>query len=198
MALGPVPALAVDPAVAGQELHEPVAPAEEILLHVFPAAEEIPHRLRGLVGHVDRGQLPRPEEADQLRRIPAVRLDPVPRLAGRQGGSDDLAGDAQGRELPVQVVPRGTRLVAGHHRPLALEALEEPPEMARLVGDLAQLGLRRFGPQDPHHDRVLAVIEGHVRGILLHDRPPFACGSVPSPEQPTLLCDRSGRSFHMV
>jgi hypothetical protein len=198
VALRPVPALAVDPAGPGQEFQEPVPPAEEILLEVLPAAEQVPHRLLRFIGHPDRGQLPRPEEADQLRRIPAVGLDPLPRLAGGERRGHDLAGDAEGRELAVEVVPCGARLVAGSHRPLPLQPGEEAPEVLGLVRDLAQLGLRRLRPQGPRHDRVLAVIEGHVRDILLHARPPFACGSVPSPEQPTLLCDRSGRSFHIV
>jgi hypothetical protein len=36
-----------------------------------------------------------------------------------------------------------------------------------------------------------------VCNILVHDRPPFACGSVPHRNNPR-LCDRSGRSFHIV
>ncbi len=198
MPLGPVPAVAGAPAVAGEELQEPVPPAEEILLQVFSAAEEIPDGLLGLVGHPDGGELPGPEEADELGGVPAVGLDPLPGLAGGERRGHDLAGDAESGELAVEIVPRGPRFVAARHRPLPLQPGEEAPEVAGLIRELAQLRLRRLGPQDPQHDRVLAVIEGHGRDILFHDRPPFACGSVPTPEQPTLLCDRSGRSFHMV
>ena len=78
VALRPVAPVPVHPPVAGEELQEAVAPPPEVLLGVFPAADEIADRFAGLIGHVDRGQLPGPEEADQLRRIPAVGLDAVP------------------------------------------------------------------------------------------------------------------------
>ena len=196
--LGPVAALAVDPTVAGEELQEPVPPAEQILLHIFAAAEQIPDRLLRFIGDADGGEVPRAEGAHELGRIPAVGLDPVSGLPGGQGRGHDLAGNAEGRELAVQVVSRGARLVAGHDGALALQPIKEAPEVPGLIGDGAQFGHLGLRPQEPRHERVLAVIEGHVRGILSHDRPPFACGSVPSLEQPTLFCDRSGRSFHIV
>ena len=65
-------------------------------------------------------------------------------------------------------------------------------------GNLAQLRLRRIGLQGSRRDRVLAVIERCVRGILSLARRPNAFGCLPSAEQLTLSCDRPGRSFHMV
>jgi hypothetical protein len=53
------------------------------------------------------------------------------------------------------------------------------------------------GPQHRDHQLPLAIIQRNVNGIVLHDRPPFACGSVPARNNPQ-LCNRSGRSFHMV
>ena len=118
--LGPIPALAVHVPVAGQELPEAMPPAEEIFLDLFPAPEQIAGGLPGLVGDRDRGELPRPEEAHQLRGIPAIGLDPVPRLARRQGRGHDLARDVKGRELAKEVVARRPRLVADPHWALAL------------------------------------------------------------------------------
>src|SRR5262249_13161631 len=46
------------------------------------------------------------------------------------------------------------------------------------------LDLVRSGPQDADHDVMLAVIEPDKCSTLLHDRPPFACGSVPSRDNP--------------
>jgi len=93
--------------MAREELHQPVAPAEEILLHVLPTPEEISHRLGGLVRDADAGQFAGAEEPDELHGIAAVGLDPVSGLARRQGRRDHLAGHAAGRELALQRVARG-------------------------------------------------------------------------------------------
>src|SRR5262245_46127403 len=60
-----------------------------------------------------------------------------------------------------------------------------------------QLGLRVARSQDPRHVLPLAVVERHVGSILLHDRPPIGCGSVPARNNPQ-LCDTAGWSFHIV
>src|SRR6058998_1529418 len=87
--------------------------------------------------------------------------------------------------LTLQVISRYPRLVACLHGPLALEALKEPTDQP--VRDLAKFRRLIARPEDPGHELPLAVIERHERSTLLHDRPPFACGSVPCPEHWPIL-----------
>src|SRR5213078_3811205 len=82
-------------------------------------------------------------------------------------------------DLAIEIVAGHPGFVARRHRPFARQPLEQATDLARVVRELAQLRLRVAGPQDPRDDLPLAVIERHVGSILLHDRPPFACGSVP-------------------
>jgi hypothetical protein len=198
VALGPVAPGPVHAAVPREELHQAVAPAAQILLDVLPAADQIADRFRRFIGHRDRRQLAGSEQANQLGRIPAVSLNAIPGFARGERRGDYLARHGQRGELPVQVVARRARLIAGDHLALALQPLEAAAHVPRLVRDRAEFGLRGLWPQDPEDDRAFAVIHGNVCGMLVHDRPPFACGSVPGWEQPTLLCDKCGRSFHMV
>ena len=183
--LPPVGAGAIDAAMPEEELDEPMAPANDVLANIVAAAQQVAHRFLRLVGHVDRGQLARAVEADELGRVAAIRLDPLPRAARGESRGDHVAVDPEGRELPVQVVAGYAGLVADADRPLARQTLDEPAEEPRFVGNLPQLRLALPRPQDPCRDRPLAIIEGHVGSILLHDRPPFACGSVLPPRGTT-------------
>jgi hypothetical protein len=109
---------------------------------------------------------------------------------------NDRAGDAEPGELTVEIVAGYPGFVADGHRPFALQPLEQAANLPRIVRHLVELGLRVAGAQDPRDDLPLAVIKRHVGSILLHDRPPIACGSVPARNNPR-LCDTAGRSFHI-
>src|SRR5205809_5966106 len=137
------------------------------------------------------------EQSHELRGVPAVGLDPLPGASWGQRWRNDRAGDAEPGDLTVEIVAGHSRFVARRHRPFALEPLEQAADLACVVRDLAKLGLRVAGTQDPCDDLPLAVIERHVGSILVHDRPPFACGSVPARNNPR-LCNRPVRSFHIV
>ena len=184
VALTPVLAGDVDSAVAVEELQEPVAPAEDVAAHGLAAAQQIPPRLFGLVWDMDRRQLARAEEPDQFGGVAAIGLDPLAGAPRGQRRGDHLTRHLKGRDLPVEIVARDPRLVARLDRPLAPEALEQAPDEGRLLGQLTQFGLRLARPQDPRDDLPLAVIQRHVRSTLVHDRPPFACGSVPRRNNP--------------
>jgi hypothetical protein len=114
--LCPAAPLAVYPVMANQALHDPVTPAQEILLAFLPSADEIPRCLARLVGDRDRCEILPPEEAHQLRRITPVRFDAIPWLTRRQGRGDDLAGGAKGCELAAEIIPGRSGLLAGHNR----------------------------------------------------------------------------------
>ncbi len=175
-----------------------MAPAEDVPPDVIPAPEQVAHRFLRFVRHVDRGQFARAEQPDQLGGVPPVRLDPLSGPPRSQRRRDYLAGDVERPDLPIQVIPRHPRLVARRHRALPLQPFEQAADVVRIVRQLPHLGLHRVRSQDPGDDLPLAVIERHVCSTLLHDRPPFACGSVPLRNNPRLLCDTVGRSFHMV
>ena len=93
--LPPVGAGAIDPAMPEEELDEPMAPADDILSNVITAAQEVPDRFLGLVGHMDRGELPGAVEPDQLRRVAAIRLDPLPGPARGERRGDHVAVNAR-------------------------------------------------------------------------------------------------------
>src|SRR5256886_1060115 len=195
--VAPVLAGEVGAPVAGQELEHAMPPAENIAADVVAAADEIAHGLLALVEDVDGGELASAEQSHELRGVPAVGLDPLPGASWGQRWRNDRAGDAEPGDLTVEIVAGHSSFVARRHRPFALEPLEQAADLACVVRDLAKLGLRVAGTQDPCDDLPLAVIERHVGSILVHDRPPFACGSVPARNNPR-LCNRSGRSFHIV
>lgn len=62
---------------------------------------------------------------------------------------------------------------------VALEPMEVTPKVPRLVGNRVDLRLVTVGPQASDHQGAVAVVNGHKDAILLQDRPPFGCGSVP-------------------
>src|SRR5262245_22453879 len=102
-----------------------MAPAQDIAPDVLATAHEIPDSFLGLVGNMDRRQLARAKQVDELVGVPAIRLDALPRAPRRQGRRDDSALDPTGGDLPLQVIPRDAGLVAGPDVSLARQPLEE-------------------------------------------------------------------------
>ena len=131
---------------------------------------------------------------NNLTSFAASRRSVLIRWPGRRGVS---AGAMTEQATPVEIVAGDPRFVARGDGPLAIEPFEQAPDLARVVHDLAKLGLCVARAQDSRDDLPLAVVERHVGSILLHDRPPIACGSVPARNNPR-LCDTAGRSFHIV
>ena len=197
VSLAPVLAGETGTPVTGEELEHAMPPAEDVAANIVAAADEIAHGLLALVEDVDGGEFPGAKQAHELCGVAPVGLDPLARAARRQRGRDDRTGDAKRDELTVEIVAGDSGFVAGRHRAFAFKPLEEATDLSRIVRDLAELGLRVARSQDPHYDLPLAVIERDVGSILLHDRPPIACGSVPARNNPR-LCDMAGRSFHIV
>jgi len=172
-----------------------MAPADDVGADVVPTAGEIADPFFGFRRHVDRRQLAGAEEAHELGGVPAIGLHALPGLARRQGGGDHGTVHAERRELTIEIVAGHAGFITGPDRCFPKQPLEEATHLPRFVRDLTQLGLRGVGPQNSRHDDSLAVVECDVCNG--HDRPPFACGSVPSRNNPRIR-DRSGRSFHMV
>ena len=83
-------------------LQQQMPPAHHIAPHGL-ATHQVPGRFLRLVGHVDRRQLPGPQQADQFPGIAASGLDALPGAARRQGRRDHLARDPTRRDLAVEV-----------------------------------------------------------------------------------------------
>src|SRR5262252_10156157 len=197
MPLRPVLLRNPEPSVPIEQLQETMSPAHDIAPHGLATPHQVAGGFLRLVGHVDRGQLPRPKQADQFPGIAAIGLDALPGATRRQSWRDHLARYPARRDLAVEVVPRDARFVTGLDEPLALQSPKQTLDLRRVLRDLPRFGLRGPGVQNRDHELPLAIIERNVNGIILHARPPFACGSVPARNNPR-LCNRSGRSFHMV
>jgi hypothetical protein len=195
--VAPVFAREIATPVAGQELEHAMPPAEDIAAEVVAAADEITYSLLALIEDVDGGELASAEQSHELRGVASIGLDPLPGPSRGQRWRNDRTGDAERRDLTVEIVAGYPGFVARRHRPFALEPLEQAADQARVVRDFPQLRSRVARAQDSGDDLPLAVIKRHVGSILVHDRPPFACGSVPAWNNPR-LCNRSGRSFHIV
>jgi hypothetical protein len=178
-------------------VHWSPSPPQHIPPDGLATPEQVADRFLRLVGHVDGGELAGTEETDELDGIAAIRLDALAGSPRRQRGSHHRTRDPARGDLPVKIVVRDTGLVARDHRALAREALEQPPDELRVLAHLPLLGLTLSRPQDRDHDLPLAVIERHECSTLVHDRPPFRLWLC-SPRNNPRLCDRSGRSFHIV
>src|SRR5436309_14603619 len=124
--LAPVLTGEVGAPVAGEELEHAMPPAHDVAAEIVATADEIAHGLLALVEDVDGGELAGAEQAHELHGIAAIGLDPLPRASRGQRRCNDRTGDAERRELPVEIVAGHSGFVARRHRPLALE----PPEPA--------------------------------------------------------------------
>jgi hypothetical protein len=105
--------------VARQELEHAMPPAEDIAADVVAAADEIAHRLLGLGGDVHGGEFAGPEQSHQLRGVPRVSLDPLPRAARGQCRRNDVAGHTEPDDLAIEIVAGHPGFVARGHRPFA-------------------------------------------------------------------------------
>jgi hypothetical protein len=77
--------------VRRQQLAPAVAPPQHVPADVIPATQQIAHPFLGFIRYVNRRQLPRAEQAQELGRIAPIGLDALPRAAWRQPWRHDLA-----------------------------------------------------------------------------------------------------------
>ena len=89
-------------------------------------------------GHPDRRELTALIGLGQFLGVAAVRLHFVAWLLGDERRRDDLAVDAQFRELPVERVAGGTGLVADLQVPAPAELLEQFPHGFGTVEDFPE------------------------------------------------------------
>jgi hypothetical protein len=96
-----------------QELGQPVARAQLILLGRLSRPDKIAQCFRSFIRHPYRGQIVGAVTARQLQRIPPVGLDLVLGLLRNQRRRYNIALDSQLRQLPVQYEARRAGFIAG-------------------------------------------------------------------------------------
>ena len=87
---------------------------------------QVADSLGGLVGDMDRGQVPGTEEVGQLGRVSAIGLDAVAALDRDERRGDDATTEPGGLELTVKPVAGGSGLVAAREplgRPETVQGL---------------------------------------------------------------------------
>jgi hypothetical protein len=98
---------APDPAVAQQELRQPVPGPGPVFDHVGTGAAQIPHGFL-LDGRDANGdQLAGAVQPGQPAAVPRIGLDPIPGAVGDQRRRDHLAADAHVGKQPGELEPVG-------------------------------------------------------------------------------------------
>ena len=86
-----------------QELGQPMAGAEEVRPHVFPAPQQVAGRLFLLGLDMNRREDAGPIEDGELAGVAPIGLDAIAGATRDQRGRDDVAGHGASREEPLQV-----------------------------------------------------------------------------------------------
>jgi hypothetical protein len=128
--------------VTEEEFAELVPRGGPRLAHVVARTEQVARSLLFLRRHVDRSELARAVETQELERVAAVGLDTFARSRRDQRGRDHLACDSLRREHPLKFEPARARLVAGLHAAALRQLREHFLELLRLVWQLAPTGSR--------------------------------------------------------
>ena len=172
----------------------------EILVGGLAGAHEIAQRLVSLVGHPNGRQLPAAQEAGELERVPAVRLDAIAGAHRHEGRSDHGAVDAHRGELAIEYVAARARLIADAEVGQRAELAHQLGDGVGIVGNGAEAAGRLLTLGDGHGDRGLVDIESHP-DVPVHRPAPFACSSAlrvgaSDPQRNLRDAANRSRSFH--
>ena len=129
--------------MAQQKLAQPVSRLQLILLGRLSSPHQIPQCFMRRVWDPHRRQFPGAVTARQLLRIAAVCFDPVPGLGGDQARRYHFTDNPQLRELPVEHIPRRTRLIA------SLDLLDRAQFVNQLANRLQPVRYYPMGARRP-------------------------------------------------
>src|ERR1035438_2449504 len=115
--------------------------------------------------------------APQLQSIPPICLHPVPGLGRNQSRRHDRTLDPQLRQLPIQHIPRWTRLVAGTQMLRRTKLLDQLADRLFAVGDRSQAANLAIRLGYGNSNRLGMDIQSQKSYLFLHDRFLSACGS---------------------
>ncbi|GFG99567.1 hypothetical protein MHIP_00510 [Mycolicibacterium hippocampi] len=167
---GPGVPARVHPALAQQQLGQPVPHPHQIGAGVLAGPHQIAHRLHLSLGNRDRGYFAQPQKPGQVRGIAGIGLDPIPSRADQLRRCRDHAVDLGISQCPGQPEPRRPGLV-GH--PQGTSQSVQP------VQDLAVIGTQSR-PLDPtrlfikcmRNHRKRMHVQPDTRTVETHRRPP--------------------------
>jgi hypothetical protein len=144
-----------------EEFQNVVARTKNLSLEALPAPDQVPDPFFRRRRDVDGDQFPCPVQTCQVNGIATVMLPMLSWSNRRQGGSHYITVNTPGRELVVQYVASTASLVTTLHLSSAAPPLEEPSELAQIVGELLDnLSLSR-----------VPAIHGSHHGILVNIHP---------------------------
>jgi hypothetical protein len=123
------------------------------------------------IGHPDRREIPGAIAAGEARRILAIGLHPIAGFRGDEARRDDVAVDAQRRELPVQRVARWPGFVTDAHVRGRPELRDQFAHRVGTIADHPELAHRAVPLGDRNGDRLGMDIETDMtHGIWHSDR----------------------------
>ena len=142
---------------------------------VFARAHQIPHRLVGCIGNIDRTQFAGPMQPRQHLTVPPIRLDAIPAALGNHRGTHDHAVFAALGQVSIDPESARPGLVDEVQLPVrraeGAHHLVERLEIARdhaVVADFAVAGAFSDGDVD----RFFVDIEPYEHATFPHDLPP--------------------------
>jgi hypothetical protein len=122
-----------------QELAQVVLGAQPISARVVTGSHQVAQCLMRLVRHPDARQVTTAQQPRQLDRVALIGLDAISWPAWDQRGRHHEVLHAESRELAMERVSGGPGLVRRLHDRIPGERLHQPPDGARVVGDVAVL-----------------------------------------------------------
>jgi hypothetical protein len=139
---------------------------------ILPGTRQIPNGLLLHSGNIHRGKVARTHETSQLHGVPAIGLDPIPRLLGNEGGGNYQTGVSFFAQVPVEAVAGRTGLVGEDQLlSVSLEPADELVDIAFSGADgpnEGNIGLAIIG-NIPDRDEVLVHIQTDENcGIISH------------------------------
>ena len=111
MLMGPVGAFAIDESVAHEHLGESMTCSGQIFSGILSASTQVAHSFLGFGRWPHDSQHLCPCCLGELSGIPTVGLDALSRLDRDQRGRDDIGGDSEFLQLPLEAVAAGSGLV---------------------------------------------------------------------------------------
>src|SRR5579864_9455301 len=142
---------------------------------IFARAHQIPHRLVGRIGNIDRAQFAGPMQPRQHLTVPPIRLHAIPAALGDHRGTDHHAVFPAFGQVPIDTEAAGAGLVdevepsdrcaqGAHDFIERFEIAGDHP----VVADLAVPGAFRDGDVD----RFFVDIQPYEHATVPHDLPP--------------------------
>jgi hypothetical protein len=131
--------------VSKQQLLQPVPRAALVSLRRLRRSYQVAQGLVLGVRHPNGRQIATAEKACQLLGVTAVRLHSIARLRRYEDWGHHVAGDPEGRQLPVENVAAGTGFVADAQSLGRPQLLDQPANAVRSIRNRAHGCHRTLG-----------------------------------------------------